>query len=173
MLLGKKCRNLRGGIISYLSEYFPHAENLELLFCSTAFVDKIIRGNIIFNLLHQLWLIWGNICRKKRGERSLLSRTFPLFGKYFSLINHNLQHSLFSRTFPLFGKYFSLINHNLQHSLFSWTFPLFGKYFSLINHNLQHSLFSWTFPLFGKYFSLINHNLQHSLFSRTFPFFGK
>ena len=34
-----------GGIFPYHSEYFSHAENLELLFCSTAFFDKIIRGN--------------------------------------------------------------------------------------------------------------------------------
>ena len=45
MLLVKKCPNLSGGNISYQSEYFPHAENLELLFCSI--VDKIIRGNIL------------------------------------------------------------------------------------------------------------------------------
>ena len=38
-------RTLRGGIFLYHSEYFTHAENLELVFfCSTAFVDKIIRG---------------------------------------------------------------------------------------------------------------------------------
>ena len=29
-----------GWIFAYHSEYFPHAENLELLFYSTAFVDK-------------------------------------------------------------------------------------------------------------------------------------
>ena len=34
-------------VFPYHSEYFPHAENLELLFCSNAFVDKIVRGNII------------------------------------------------------------------------------------------------------------------------------
>ena len=45
----KKYRNLTWGggeIFPYHSEYFPLAENLELLFCSTAFVDKIIRGNV-------------------------------------------------------------------------------------------------------------------------------
>ena len=36
-----------GGIFPNPSEYFPNAENLELLFfCSTSFVDKTIRGNI-------------------------------------------------------------------------------------------------------------------------------
>ena len=44
MLWVKKLCNLRGGIFLYHSEYFPHAKNLELLFCSTAFVDKKIRG---------------------------------------------------------------------------------------------------------------------------------
>ena len=32
MLWVKKCRNLSGGIFPYHSEYFPHAENMELLF---------------------------------------------------------------------------------------------------------------------------------------------
>ena len=40
VLLAKKCRNLSvcGGIFPYHSEYFPHAEILELLFCSTCFL---------------------------------------------------------------------------------------------------------------------------------------
>ena len=53
-----KCRNLSGGegIYPYYGEYFPRAENLELLFffCSTVFVDKIIRGNMIYSLFYQL-----------------------------------------------------------------------------------------------------------------------
>ena len=44
----KKCCNLSvcAEIFPHHCEYFPHAENLELLFCSTAFDDKIIKGNI-------------------------------------------------------------------------------------------------------------------------------
>ena len=46
MLWIKKCHNSSGEIFPYHCEYFPHAENLEL-FSSSAFVNKIIRGNII------------------------------------------------------------------------------------------------------------------------------
>ena len=43
----KKCRNFSvGEIFPFHSKYFPIAENLELPFRSTAFVEKIIRGNI-------------------------------------------------------------------------------------------------------------------------------
>ena len=61
MLWVKKCRNLSGrGIFPNQSEYFAHAENLELLFMRSlvqvAIVDKIIRGNIVCNL----YLIWEN-----------------------------------------------------------------------------------------------------------------
>ena len=96
--IGKKCNLMGGGgggggIFPYHSEHFPHAENPELLFCSTAFVDKIIRGNMIYNLFYQLvvMLIWRNISLKREMFakitgvllRSLFSRTFPFFGKYF------------------------------------------------------------------------------------------
>ena len=55
----KECCNLNGGgILSHHSEYFSHAENLELFFFKSlvkiAFVDKIIRGNIYYNLFYQL-----------------------------------------------------------------------------------------------------------------------
>ena len=60
MLEVKKCRNLSvyvwgGGIFSYHTEYFPIAENLKLLFCSTAFVNKIISGNISGNIIYDLF----------------------------------------------------------------------------------------------------------------------
>ena len=50
----KKCRNLSVGDFPYYIEYFPHAEYLELHFLRSlvikvAFVDKIIRGNVIYN----------------------------------------------------------------------------------------------------------------------------
>ena len=40
MLWVKKCRDSGVGNYFSISEYFPYAENLELLFCPTAFVDK-------------------------------------------------------------------------------------------------------------------------------------
>ena len=45
----------------YHSEYFPHALNLEQHFCSSAFVDKIIRGNIpvLYSLFHQFVVNMG------------------------------------------------------------------------------------------------------------------
>ena len=47
-------------IFSYHIEYFPHAENLELLFfCCTAFIDKIIRGNVTYYSFHQLVVNMG------------------------------------------------------------------------------------------------------------------
>ena len=47
MLSVKKCRDFQWGeIFPCRSGYFPHAENLELVFCYTAFVDKIIKVNI-------------------------------------------------------------------------------------------------------------------------------
>ena len=55
MLWEKKCRNLSGG------KYFPITVNIfpipkiwNYFFCSIGFVDKIIRGNIIYNLVYQL-----------------------------------------------------------------------------------------------------------------------
>ena len=51
MLWVKKCHlSGGGGIFPYRSDYFPNAENLELLFCSTAFVIQIIGGNTIYIL---------------------------------------------------------------------------------------------------------------------------
>ena len=66
-----------GEIFPYQSEYFPHAENLEpfLFFCSAALVDKVIRGNIIHNLLYQLVVNMGKYLPQKgkaRGKKKLL-----------------------------------------------------------------------------------------------------
>ena len=76
MLWVKKCRNLMRGIISLSLNIFLMPKIWNYFFCSTAFVDKIIRGNIILfyqlvvsmgkYLLEMLWvkkcnLMWGNI----------------------------------------------------------------------------------------------------------------
>ena len=65
--MGKKTsRNLIGlGIFPGHSEYFLHAENLVLHICPTAFVDKIIRGNITYNIFHQLVVNMGNYMPQK------------------------------------------------------------------------------------------------------------
>ena len=69
MLGVKKCRNLSGEEYFPITvNSFPYAENLDLLFCSTAFIDKIIRRNIIRIYFISWWLIWRNNCRKR--ERS-------------------------------------------------------------------------------------------------------
>ena len=56
-----------GGNISHHTKYFPNAENLELLFFSTAFVDKIIRGNIVYNLFYLLFVNMGK-CLPQKGK---------------------------------------------------------------------------------------------------------
>ena len=49
MLRVKKCHDLRGGKYFRITvNIFPDVGNLELPFCSTAIVDKIIRGNVIY-----------------------------------------------------------------------------------------------------------------------------
>ena len=53
-----------GGIFPYPRVYFPHANNLELIF-STEFVDKIIKGNVIYNLLYQVVVNMGKYLQKK------------------------------------------------------------------------------------------------------------
>ena len=60
----RKCRLKLGAVFPFDREYFPHSDNLELLLPSTAFVDKIIRGNIIYNLFDQLVVNIGDICQK-------------------------------------------------------------------------------------------------------------
>ena len=71
----KKCRNFSGAggereIFPYHCEYFSHAENLELIFCSTAFADKIIRVNIMYNSFYQLVVNMGEIfAAKGKGPR--------------------------------------------------------------------------------------------------------
>ena len=73
MLWVTKCRYLSvggGEIFPYHSEYFSHPKNLELLFRSTAFVDKIIRGNIIYNLYLSASGQYGKIFAEKgKGMR--------------------------------------------------------------------------------------------------------
>ena len=67
----------------YHSQYFQHIENLELLFCPTGFVDKIIRGNVTYNLFYQLEVNTGKYLATKGNVRDnnecLFSRTFPFF----------------------------------------------------------------------------------------------
>ena len=57
-VIAKKCQNLSVG-----KKYFPITVNIfplqcqkyvTMFFSSTAFVDKIIRGNKMYNLFHQL-----------------------------------------------------------------------------------------------------------------------
>ena len=123
----KKCRNLIGRqrlIFPYHSEYFTHAENLELFFFCIFYCicwQNNQRKYNIHCIIHfiSLWLIWGkylpkkgkvrediecvryggNICRKKGKVRE---------------DNECLTHSLSSRTFPFLGKYFPHINHKLM-----------------------------------------------------------
>ena len=71
MLWVKKGRNLSGGKYFLITvNIFPMPKILNDFFCSIAFVDKIIRGNVVYNLFYfiSLWLILGNICLKR--ERS-------------------------------------------------------------------------------------------------------
>ena len=98
MLRVKKYRDLSGGNISYHSEYFSHAENPELLICSTAFADKIIRGITLYTLSYQCVVnMWkylskkgkvpeNNECRKAQVVFTDLS----LFLHLFPHINHKL-----------------------------------------------------------------------------------
>ena len=65
ILFVKKRRNLSGGKYFPITEYFPHAENLEQPFCSSAFVDKILRANIISNLFDQLLVNMGKYLLQK------------------------------------------------------------------------------------------------------------
>ena len=70
----KKCRNV-GELFSDHSEYFPHAEKLELLFIislvSVAFVDKTIARNMIYNLFYQLVVnVRKYLPKKRKMQRS-------------------------------------------------------------------------------------------------------
>ena len=58
MVWVKKCRDLSWGNISLSKRIFSPCRKsgtiYSYIFCSTAIVDKIIRRNIIYNLLYQL-----------------------------------------------------------------------------------------------------------------------
>ena len=98
----KKCRNLSvWGIFLYQGEYFPHAENLELLcFCSAAFVEKKkkIRGNRIYNSFHQLVVKMGKclpqkakVCEKNSCLTAIvIIADLSIFRQIFPSINHKL-----------------------------------------------------------------------------------
>ena len=118
-MLWVKKYNLSRGKLPYHSENFHHAENLELLFCSTAFVDKIIKGNIIYFI--SLQFIWEMSAEIKSDVRhKLFSQTFPFLGKATILqliwgnigrkrersaeITSDVRNELFSRIFPFLGK---------------------------------------------------------------------
>ena len=80
----KKGGNLSGGkIFPYHIEYFPHAANLDQLFLVlVAFVDKIIRGNIIYGLFNQLVINMGKYLPQKRKvceNNSCLTALFFFF----------------------------------------------------------------------------------------------
>ena len=88
MLFVQKCRNLVcvGGIFPYHSENFPHAENLKPFFCSTAFVDKIIKVIKVTSFYQIVVNIGKYLPQKGKARHSLFSWTFPFFGKYFPIL---------------------------------------------------------------------------------------
>ena len=61
-----------------------------------AFVDKTIRGNIIYNLFYQLVVNMGKYLPQKGKGKYLPYDTryfrgpFPFFGKYLSILTHCL-----------------------------------------------------------------------------------
>ena len=59
MLQVKKWGGGERGIFPCHSEYFPHAENRELLFLKVSFVDETIRGNMIYNSFYHLVVNMG------------------------------------------------------------------------------------------------------------------
>ena len=77
-----------------------------LPFCSTVFVDKIIRGNITYNLFHQLAVNMGTYLQKKGKVREnnechkalVIFADFSLFLQIFSHINHGTRY--FRGLFP-------------------------------------------------------------------------
>ena len=88
MLSVKKCRNLsEGGIVPYYSEYFPHAENLELLILFYGICrQNNHRKHTIYNLFYQLVVNMGKYLPKKgrvrknnscRRARVIFADVFP------------------------------------------------------------------------------------------------
>ena len=66
MLSVKKCRNLSGGKYFLITvNIFPMPKIWNDFFCSSAFVDKIIRGNITYDLFYQLVVNMGKYLPKK------------------------------------------------------------------------------------------------------------
>ena len=105
LLLVLKCCNLRGvGVFSCQSEFkvniFAMLRFWKYFFCTTAFVDEIIRGNIKYNLFYQLVVNIGKYLLKKRKSPRKISR--------------DLRHSLFSRILPFLRQIFPHINHKLM-----------------------------------------------------------
>ena len=72
-----------GGGFPITVNIFPG--NLELRFCSITFVDKLIRGNIIF---YQHVVYMGKYLPQKGKvrENNECRKTFPLSGKYFPIL---------------------------------------------------------------------------------------
>ena len=150
MLRVKNCR------ISSGWKYFPITANISpcptwnYFFCCTAFVHKIIRGNIIYNLFYQLVVNMrkylpqkgkvreNNSCRKA-VRHELFSRTFPFWGKYFPLLTT----SWWNKHYVLFHtcKRTTLSLHRAHFKIMLWTI-FFCKndsdYFT--RHNSAYSL---------------------------------
>ena len=131
---------------STITKYFPHAENLEILFCSTTFVDKIIRGNTICVLFYQLEVNMGKYLSQKgkaRGNnewRYLLRQIFPHINhKLIKLTILYISSDYFVNKMPLKlvikKKYFQIFG-------IGKIFTVIGKYFPSfkLRHFLIHNI---------------------------------
>ena len=73
-VMGTDCRNLSGGKYFPITvNIFPHAENLELLFSTTSFVDKVINEKLHIIYFISLWLIKGKYLPKRGNVRKDMS----------------------------------------------------------------------------------------------------
>ena len=98
MLSVKKCSNLSGG------KYFPITVNIFPLlkiwnydFCCTAFIDKIIRGNIIYDVFYQLVVNMekylsqkGKVRENECHKAQVIFADLSLLWQIFPHINHKL-----------------------------------------------------------------------------------